>query len=160
MTDAIYIALLALAYVPLSALLYRVPRGGPNPDVWRKLVGFAGPGSFGGALVWAAFTALPALWISWLAYPLAVGLLMLAEAPGWADYWPSHPGGGDVWKLTLRGLPLLNPFMGFIYFRLYVVRDRLRVRGWFLDGWTAYAELACGAVTAISFWGIATAIAW
>ena len=142
---------LAILYIALSALLYRVPRGGPDPVVWLRWTGgtWPGPGSFFGALIWAAFTGLPLLLVApWWAWPITVGALMLAEALGWADYWPSAPGGGSFWRLTLRGLPLLNPLMGVIYFRLYRIRHRLEVHGPVLDGWTAYAEIASGAVTA------------
>lgn len=85
--------MIALAYIALSAMMYRVPRGGPDREVWQTWLGFPGLGSFGGALIWAAFTALPALMVTWWAYPLAVGLLMLAEAPGWARFWPNDPSG-------------------------------------------------------------------
>jgi len=49
-SDMIYAAIL------ISALLYRIPRGGPNGHVWRGWIGFA-PGSRVSTSVWALASA-------------------------------------------------------------------------------------------------------
>jgi hypothetical protein len=135
----------------VSAILYRVPRGGPDGRVWKDWIGFA-PGSRVGASVWALWTAgtltllagLP-LW----AIPVVFALLTLAEMPGYMQWVSSDKV--DVKRLTLRGCLLLNPLMGLIY-----EGCRRYAKGWpirqpILDGWTAYAELMCGLVTASSY---------
>jgi len=128
--------------VLLSALLYRWPRGGGPVDF----------GSFIGATIWALGTACFIAVLFADPFALVLGIpLMLGEAPKWSQWWPNRPDGGSIWKLSLRGCLLLNPFMGLFYFWFYGQRHRLRRFGDFLDGWTAYAELACGAVTASSY---------
>lgn len=135
-----FLILLALV---LSAILYRIPRGG----------GLGSGKSTEGALIWAGFTALSFVWIfglPWWCIPLLVALLMLGEAPGWSKWWPNAPGA-NIWRLSGRGLLLLNPLMGPIYFGAFRHREQLPRYGRFLDGWTAYAELLSGFVTACSY---------
>ena len=68
---------------------------------------------------------------------------MAGEAPGWSDWWPNRPDGGDKQRLNERGLLLLNPFMGDIYFWSYEQRHRCE--------WTVVAELLCGMVTGLAY---------
>ena len=44
------------AAILLSAILYRIPRGGPDGHVWRGWIGFA-PGSRVSTSVWALASA-------------------------------------------------------------------------------------------------------
>lgn len=133
--------MMAFIAIFLSALLYRMPRGGG-----------LGPGhSFVGALIWATGSAvLIAIALhSWLPL-LSLIPLMLGEAPGWSRWWPNS-AEASIWRLSLRGCLLLNPLMGPIYFTAYGHRNKLPVAGRFLDGWTAWSELACGMVTASAY---------
>ena len=141
----IYLAIL------ISALLYRVPRGGPDGLWWKRHLGFA-PGSRLSASVWAALTAVMLVYATgapwWMAVVVFV-TLSLAEMPGYMKHVSET--SVDVRRLTLRGLLLLNPLMGVIY-----EGCRRYAKGWpirqpILDGWTAYAELMCGLVTAASY---------
>lgn len=148
--------MLLILSILLSAILYRVPRGGPDAEGWRQVFGFGGFGSFWAGVIWAVGTAVPMvliLGLPWWVIPAVVVFLVLAEMPQWADYWPNRPDGGSFWKLTFRGTYLLNPLMGVIYFGLYHIRRY--VPDWdivpglaFLRGWTAWAELLSGLVTA------------
>jgi hypothetical protein len=137
----------------ISTVLYRIPRGGPGRETWNHWFrGFSGFGSTGGALIWAGFTGIFLSLFTTL--PIWVGLLMVvylmvAEAPGWARYWPNNEDGGSKIKLNLRGLPLFNPIMGNVYFFLYKIKDRLPTYKSFVDGWTAYGELISGFITAV-----------
>lgn len=148
------------AYLLVSTILYRIPRGGPSNDTWRKWIGIRGPGSVVGAVIWALGTSAFAWYIvdqvagniPYWTIAAGVAYLLLAETFGWSDWWPNRPDGGDMFKLSLRGVPLLNPFMGIIYFKCYEHRDRL----WegpeeVLHGWTEYAEVLSGFVTAAGF---------
>jgi hypothetical protein len=149
------------ATILISAVLYRVPRGGPDGDVWKRWIGFA-PGSRLSASVWTAWTAGSLAYLTglpWWVALLAFIYLTLAEMPGYMQ-WVSDDRV-DVRRLTLRGCLLLNPLMGVIY-----EGCRRYAKGWpirqpILDGWTAYAELMCGLGTAASFaallWGLSYA---
>lgn len=136
----------------ISAILYRIPRGG----------GLGHGRSFLGALIWATATGvLASLWLGhWL--PLAgIPLLMMGEAPGWSKWWPSQSDGGNIYRLSLRGCLLLNPLMGVIYFWCYRNMTKLPNFGKLASGWTEWAELGCGFVTALVFnlvfwWAVAT----
>jgi len=145
--------LIGVVLVLLSIPLYRIPRGGPDPVVWLRWTdGIYNGSSALGALVWSS--ALGAgVWLqldlSWYWLAGFVAYLMLAEAFGWSDWWPNRPNGGSLEKLSLRGVPLFNPLMGVIYFAAYRHENSLPKYGEFLTGWTAWAELASGAVTAI-----------
>ncbi|MAH44111.1 hypothetical protein CL614_10420 [archaeon] len=135
----------------ISGLLFRVPRGGPSKEVWEDHFGFGGFGSTGGALIWAAFTACSLSYIfglHWVYYILFTATLMLMEMPGWSQWWPNRPDGGSFLRLTLRGCLILNPLMGLFYFGFYKIRDRLPTSGFFIEGWTSYAEILSGIVTA------------
>lgn len=128
--------------VLFSAVLYRWPRGGGPVDC----------GSFIGSFVWAFGTSVAITWSSGNLWALVLLLpLMLGEAPGWSRWWPNRLDGGSLTMLSLRGCLLLNPLMGVFYFGFFKVRARLPTVGLFLDGWTAYAELASGFVTALSY---------
>jgi len=139
----IYLAIL------ISAATYRCPRGGPDGDAWKRWIGFA-PGSRVGASVWAAWTAGSLAYLTglpWWVALLAFIYLTLAEMPGYMQ-WVSDDRV-DVRRLTLRGCLLLNPLMGVIY-----EGCRRYAKGWpirqpIIDGWTAYAEIFCGLVTAV-----------
>lgn len=143
-------------------MLYRIPRGGPNTETWHKWFNFGGFGSFGGALIWAFWCAAtfndwvdPAHWWHGILITAATLVyLMLAEAPGYMK-WVSPISGVKILPLTLRGLPLLNPFMGIIYHIAWKNKDRLPRFGKFIDGWTAWAELGCGAVVMTSLYLLA-----
>jgi len=149
------------AAILISAILYRVPRGGPDGDVWKRWIGFA-PGSRLSASVWAALTAVMLVYASgapWWMTVVVFTTLSLGEMPGYMQWVAGDKV--DVKRLTLRGLLLLNPLMGVIY-----EGCRRYAKGWpirqpILDGWTAYAEVACGLVTATSFaallWGLSYA---
>lgn len=127
----------------VSAVLYRIPRGG----------GLGEGRSFEGALIWASVTGLLSASMLWHWLPIAcIPLLMLGEAPGWSKWWPNQPGGGNVWRLSLRGCLLLNPLMGPIYFWCYNNQDELPDFGEWADDWTEWSELACGFVTAAVFY--------
>lgn len=133
----IYLAIL------ISALLYRVPRGGPS--------GFL-PSSALGSGIWAVASGLMLAYATGVWWPvgIAVALLMfLGEMPGYMKHVSET--SVDMRRLTLRGLLLLNPLMGVIY-----EGARRYTKGWptfgrWIDGWTAYAEVACGLVTASVF---------
>ena len=142
--------LTALAIL-ISAILYRVPRGGPS--------GFL-PSSVLGAAIWAGLSA--GLFVGLLNGPLwLVGVVFAAMMFGeMKDYmqWVSETHV-DVKRLTLRGCLLLNPFMGVIY-----EGCRRYAKGWprwgrWIDGWTAYAELGCGLVTACSYAAVIMGVA-
>ena len=125
----------------ISTILYRIPRGG----------GLGEGRSTEGALIWAVVTAaLCAYWLgSW--YPLlGAPLLMAGEAPGWSKWWPNQPGA-NIWRMSLRGCLLLNPFMGIIYFWCYRNETKLPKFGKLASVWTEWAELGCGLVTSMMF---------
>ena|GEM_PF-2494469 len=129
--------------IVVSAILYRMPRGG----------GLGVGKSTEGVLIWAGVSAgifCAALSVPWWFAPIVAALLMLGEAPGWSQWWPGA-ARASLLRLSLRGLLLLNPLMGPIYFGCHRYRSRLPVWGKFLDGWTSYAELMCGFVTACSY---------
>lgn len=131
----IYLAIL------LSAIMYRMPRGGGLGEGRSSL----------GSAIWALLTGvLFAVSLNtW--YGLLVGpLLFLGDAPGWSRWWPTGKNPSVIY-LSLRGLLLLNPFMGVIYFGFHRWRHKLPRYGRFIDGWTAYSELACGLVTATAW---------
>lgn len=134
--------------VLLSAILYRIPRGGPDEDVWKRWIGFA-PGSRLSTSVWAAGTAgsmVLTLGLPWWVAVIAFVYLTLAEMQGYMK-WVSEDYV-DVRAMTLRGLLLLNPLMGVIYEGCRLYGKRLPIKQPFIDGWTAYAELFCGLATA------------
>jgi hypothetical protein len=145
-----------LLYVLISASLYRVPRGGPGREKWQEWLGWDGPGSTGGRLIWACGTAGMLVYLtgSWWAMAAALYLWAAIVIAGgkWADYGPQPEAneGRNIQKMTLWGLVLLNPLYGFAYFGCYAQRDRLPRWGYVLSGWTKWAELICGAVTAAS----------
>jgi hypothetical protein len=124
----------------ISGTLYRIPRGGG-----------LGPGkSFEGALIWALTSAL-LMWVTlsalnWWMIPVIVVLMMFGEAPGWSQWWPNSPTASKV-RLSLRGMLLLNPLMGPIYFYFYEQRERLPLNSGFFDGWTGWSEIVSGMVT-------------
>jgi len=68
---------------------------------------------------------------------------MLAEAPGWSKWWPNNKDGGNIYLLSLRGLPLFNILMGPIYFITYKN----------FESWTEVSEFICGFVTAVGIVG-------
>jgi hypothetical protein len=151
--DMDVINFIGMALVLISAPLYRIPRGGPSGDIWLRWTNNVYSGSSAlGALVWATSLAT-GVWLqldlSWYWLVGFVAYLMLAEAFGWSDWWPNNANGGSLAKLSLRGVPLFNPIMGVIYFACYKRENSLPSYGEFLTGWTAWAELLSGAVTAI-----------
>lgn len=137
--------------VLISAALYRCPRGGPSGDVWKRWIGFA-PGSTVAALVWAV---------------LSSGLIVLAaDAPLWAfpafalamfmgekvPYMRYATGDAPDYRMaSLLGCAMLNPLLGPIYWLARKGEGRLPTFGPLIDGWTCYAELACGFVTAVGY---------
>lgn len=135
----------------LSTILYRVPRGGPGSAVWRRWAGFA-LGSRVGASVWALWTAGSLTYLAGLPWWVALAgfvYLTLAEMPGYMQWVAGDRI--DVRPLTLRGLFLFNPLMGVIYEFCRRHAKKWPTYGPVMDGWTAYAELACGLVTASVF---------
>lgn len=141
----------------ISAVLYRIPRGGPSSGVWRRWLGFGGFGSFGGSVIWATGTAL-AIYATtsspfWV-IPLLVVLLVLAEMRGYMEWVSEY--GVDVKRLTIRGLTLFNPLLGFWYWLALKNKDRLPIAQPILDGWTAYAEVASGFTTGFVVAGLTT----
>lgn len=64
---------------------------------------------------------------------------------------PSDGSAPKVLPLALRGLLLLNPLMGVWYALAFRYRDRLPTWGVVMDGWTAFAELACGLTVATAW---------
>ena len=149
-----------LLVILASALLYRVPRGGPEGSLWRSW-GLAWVGRLNEE-IWALGTAgmlavaFGEPWLVGLAVPLWAG-----EKPGYMHHirWFIQSGGADpryevdAWRMNLRGLLMLNPVMGHIY--QFWLSRRPPTFGWFLDGQTAYAELTCGLVTATAYGGVA-----
>lgn len=137
--------MIEVLFILLSATLYRIPRGGPDGHVWKRWVGFE-PGSTLSSAVWAISTGLFLALITSPWALLFIPILFLGEAPGYMKYVKLD--GVDSWRMNLRGCLLLNPFMGFIYAGCQKVTwPRF---GNLMDGWTAYAELFCGIVTATS----------
>lgn len=143
-------------FVVISAALYRIPRGGPSPEKWHEWFGFDGFGSTGGRLLWAIPTGTGFVLLAGLDWYWAIivpSYLWGAVAlKGWGQWWANDGDPDDDWQdigwLTLRGLPLLNPFMGLIYHTCWEYRDKLPRIGVVVQGWTAWAEIFSGAVTA------------
>jgi len=144
-----------IAYVIGSALLYRVPRGGPGSEKWQEWLGWDGPGSTGGRLIWAIGTAGMLVYLtgSWWAMLAALYLWLAIVLAGgkWADYGPQPQAneGHNIELMTLWGLVLLNPLYGVCYIAAYGYRDNLPRWGYVLSGWTKWAEFWCGCATAI-----------
>lgn len=126
-----------------SALLYRWPRGTglqlPEGHTLSKIPKNA-------ELPWAVGSALLFYWATGNIVALcAAPLLIAGEAPGWSKWWPNNTEHEPrywvrMMKLNLRGVLLLNPFMGFIDFAVHeskIPGDK-RIVG----------ELLSGAVTA------------
>ena len=126
-----------------------VPRGGPDKEVWQRLgLGWIAKIN---EPIWAIGTAgvISLALGSW--WPMLSALTLWAgEIPGYMHLVSDRRVA--VWRLNLHGLLMLNPLMGFIY---ELWRGK-RVPVWapWLDGWTAYAELTCGAVTAAAYLGL------
>lgn len=143
----------------LSALLCRCPRGGPGGDVWKRWIGFA-PGSQAAGIVWAlgssAAIVLANSAPAWLIAPFFLAMWLGEMLANYMRY--VREDGVDVLRASLRGLLLLNPLLGPIYWLAHRFKTRLPNRGPLLDGWTAYAEPAWGLVTAISYTLIAMAV--
>lgn len=138
---------IALAIL-ISAVLYRIPRGGPDGVWWRQSFGIE---DVHGAWVWAIGSAvlLSAAAGIWGAFPMVALLLWLGEKPGYMGWVnPVRP-----LPLTMRGLLLLNPFMGIIYWAAERWDRYLPRYGVVMDGPTAWAELACGAAVAAAWFG-------
>ena len=135
----------------LSGLLYRIPRGGPDSWWWVQSLGLV---EIHGARVWAAGSGLllAAAAGLWWAAPAVALLLWLGEKPGYMHL--IRPAGVNALGFTLRGLLLLNPLMGAIYWACHRWRARLPAYGVVMDGWTAWAELLCGLVTAAAWWAL------
>ena len=133
----------------ISAILYRVPRGGPDGHVWKRWIGFA-PGSRVGASVWAGVTALVLVFVTgtpWWCAPIVFLWLSYAESSAYMHLVSET--SVDVKGLTKRGLILFNPLMGVIYEAARRYTKRWPLKPPLVDGWTAYAELGCGLATAI-----------
>jgi len=135
--------------VLLAAAAYRIPRGGPGEDVWRKWIGAAARFRPPGAVTWATILGLSA-W-AWGMPPLAAaviaGLMWIGEKPGYSQWWRGE-SVGDILRMSLRGVLLLNPIFGVIYALAFRLRNKLPRYGDVFDGWTSWAELASGFVTA------------
>ena len=141
----VYLAIL------ISAILYRVPRGGPDGDVWKRWIGFA-PGSRLSTSIWAAWTAGSLVYLIGLPWWVALvgfGYLSYAESRAYMHMVAEHEV--DIAGLTKRGLILLNPAMGWIYEFMRRYAKRWPIWQPLIDGWTVYAEVACGLVTAGMF---------
>ena len=126
----------------LSALLYRIPRGG----LW----GTYEIKSSIGAAIWSIGSACMIGWVleaPYWSWAFVAAFLTVAERPGWSTWWPNNTTA-SMWKLSLRGALLLNPLMGPIYFLAYKYRDRYKM------GWTELAELLSGYVTALGTIGL------
>lgn len=137
--------------VLICALLYRCPRGGPGGDVWRRWIGFA-PGSTAASLTWAIGSAV----IIWAAtgttlyfIPAAAVAMFFGEMVPYMRYATGPTP--DYRKASLLGCAMLNPFLGPIYKTARKFEGRVPTFGPLVDGWTCYAELACGFVTGLSF---------
>lgn len=150
---------MTLLAIILSAILYRIPRGGPGRDWWEHHFGF-GFGSLWGTAAWAGGSALLIGWASgaplWAWAALAAWLCIADRAMPYMR-WVSDDGV-NVPALTLRGLLYGNPLMGVIYEGARRNRDRLPRFGAVIDGFTAWAELACGLVVAIVWCGVLSLI--
>ncbi len=130
--------------IVLGGILYRIPRGGPDREWWDKrgLIIISRLNEEIWALSVATFTAL-ALGNPW---PLVgAPVLWLGERPGYMHHL--RDGGVDVWKMNLRGVLLLNPLLGSIYWFWNKYKPTIF---WspYMDGWTAWAELVSGFITA------------
>jgi len=135
----------------IRTLLYRCPRGGPGGDVWQRWIGFA-PGSTVASLVWATGSAIllaiapgAPLW----AIPAFAVALFLGEMVPYMRYVTGD--NPNYWTGSLLGCAMLNPLLGPIYWLARKGEGRLPTHGPLLDGWTCYAELGCGLVTAVSY---------
>ncbi len=140
----------------ISAVLYRIPRGGPDGWWWTQALGVS---EVHGARVWAIGSGvlLSAAAGIWWAAPAVALLLWLAEKPGYMHF--IRPDGVSVVGFTLRGLLFLNPLMGVIYWACHRFRASLPVYGLVMDGWTAWAELLCGFATAGAWFMLLTCLA-
>lgn len=150
---------MTLLAIVLAAVLYRIPRGGPGRHWWEYHFGYSF-GSLWGTAAWACGTAALLGLASGAPLLAVAGLaLWLALADRVLPYmrWVRE-GGIDVLPLTLRGALYGNPFMGVIYLIVHRVRTRLPTWGAVIDGWTAWAELACGLVIAIVWFEVLTRI--
>jgi len=137
---------LLLPIIILSGILYRVPRGTGLSFISPKLTVIPK----GCELIWSLLTAggLSSAFQEPLLL-LITPLMIAGEAPGWSKWWPNN-NGGNMKRLNMRGLLLLNPLMGNIYFWTYHNQSKLpKIK--FLSGWTEFAELLCGFVTAFSY---------
>ena len=136
---------LFLVYVCCAAILFRIPRG---TGLGFLNLPFVVPK--GGELLWAVAIGVFLAWQFHTPWALIVVPLLLAgEAPSWSSWWPNRNDGGNLMRLNIRGLLLLNPVMGYVYFWTYTRRYGIcKPRNFVLDGWTAYAELLNGFVTA------------
>ncbi len=143
----------------ISAALYRCPRGGPGGDVWRRWVGFA-PGSTVASLVWAIGSAV-VIWLATGTTPYFIPAAALAMYLGeMVPYMRFATGPAPRYAMaSLLGCAMLNPLLGPIYWLARKGEGRLPTHGPLLDGWTCYAELGCGFVTAISYTIIARCLA-
>lgn len=159
------VTLVVLA-VAVSAVLYRIPRGGPE-RVWWDQRGLGAIAQFNEE-IWSIGTA--AMLAVAFGNPLLLALalpLWLGERPGymhWVTATPSQPILSGVkwtvevrqWPMNLRGLLLLNPALGSIY--KFWSNRKVPIWHPYMDGWTAYAELTSGFVTATSYAGVAWAL--
>jgi len=170
MSTAIYVAQILLA-IELSAALYRVPRGGPSREVWAAYLPAWAMRVWGSTVasgIWAGVSAFALTWATgapWWLVPIVAIALFAGEAPGYPK--PGYGSAGvAVGPMTRRGLLLLNPLMGVLYWAFWrIAHDgpgessgRLKrivclpgTEFPFLDGWSAWAEWFCGRVTAASY---------
>ena len=143
----------------VSLILYRCPRGGPGGDVWKRWVGFS-PGSQVASIVWAGISSglivLSASAPYWFIGPFFLAMWVGEKVP----YMRYATGPSPNYVMaSVCGVALLNPLLGPVYWLARKGEGRVPKFGPLIDGWTAYAELGCGLVTAISYTILARLIA-
>jgi len=137
--------------VLISALLYRCPRGGPSGEVWKRWIGFA-PGSTVAGLTWAIGSSALIVFAAgapWWLIPAFALAMYLGEMVPYMRY--ATGPNPNYWMASLLGCTMLNPLLGPIYWFARKYEGREFKYGPLLDGWTCYAELGCGLVTAVSY---------
>jgi hypothetical protein len=136
-------------FIIISGLLYRMPRG----------TQFMGSSTLG-RVIWAAPTAIFAPVIFWDYYLIELAacflylwLAVIFVEKADADYGPQPEARKEtsLFMMTLKGCLLFNPFLGLVNIAFYAVRDRLKPLTSWLTGWSEYAELTNGLITALSF---------
>ena len=131
----------------LSGILYRTPRGGGPLAV---------PSTQLARFLWAAPTAAGLAWIVQDYWPLLyIPLMMAGVTMVTGRWWPGDPNASEKVG-NIRGLFVLNPFQGTIYFwcakQNCMKKNLFKWRGaWMFDGSNSWGELFTGLGSATAY---------